>query len=850
MPRTAGRIPDILPADLSSHSQICTDILYQPLTLLDCLHTFCGSCLREWFAWQAQSAVQARRTTLPYTCPSCRESVRGTKGGWMLSTMLEGYLRAHPDKAKSDAEKEDIAKHYKPGDEVLLPVRVQVVEEDSEDERLLRQVQEISMADADPEVARRRRAEREARHRRRREEERRSPEELSRRQQPSRWASQQVQLTEARLRQHDPQGAQIEHQPSLRSLLSASEADPQDVQAEILQSIYQEGMLEGIDLDNLTTAQEEELTERIADAYRRRQRERRRERSRNREHRSSNERSPRPGTSSSDGAHNRSPPQSAATTSQEPRARPPIARPHLFQQSLDAPRSHARSQSSTSARSNRSNGRNEQQAAGSPASRSATDLSLQPRSYEGQRPERRRLSNTGRSVTDPHDDVSREQIRRVRTRSNETRPQSESRADANSAARASGRPVNSSTTSLPATARPNNITAPATTAMVASPLSSPTVNPTAQAEHAVRPAISRAAFAPETVPDAEIAPSVKCNRCERPSIQHELHYNCPVCLEGAFNLCLSCYRQGQGCHHWFGFGFRAYERFYRSTPPEGWPAGFDRPHILTPRRYKTPDASADPPAAVEVQEGAFCEMCFEHANDSYWYCNICLEGAWGYCADCTKRGRHCTHALMPISHISQQHHHDPSKVAFVGLPHLRQDSYVVLPVLTDCDICSRPIPPNSTRFHCYECNDGDYDICSDCYRSLVAQGKISTANGTNGWRRCLQGHRMAVVGYQDTMEGGHLRIVVRDRVGGSAFREDDISMSGQQPPGGYPPDGGVGMRCLALYCYWPAEGVEDELAFPKNAEVREVEDRNGDWYWGVYAGKGALFPSNHVRRLG
>lgn len=114
----------------------------------------------------------------------------------------------------------------------------------------------------------------------------------------------------------------------------------------------------------------------------------------------------------------------------------------------------------------------------------------------------------------------------------------------------------------------------------------------------------------------------------------------------------------------------------------------------------------------------------------------------------------------------------------------------------------------------------------------------------------MQGHRMVVLGYQDTLDGGHLRMVVRDRVGGTAFREDDISLSGREPPGGYPPDGGVGMRCLALYCYWPADGVDDEVAFPKNAEVREVEDRNGDWFWGVYGGRAGLFPSNHVRRLG
>lgn len=712
----------------------------------------------------------------------------------------------------------------------------------------MREVAEMSMADVDPEGARRRAAERDARHRRRRDEGRRTSEEQSRRPHASRWASQQAQLTEERLRRHDPQESQIEHQPSLRSLLSASDADPQDVQAEILQSIYQEGMLEGIDLDNLTTAQEEELTERIADAYRRRQRERRRERSRNREQRSANERSPRPGTSSSSsGAQNRSPPQTEAVVSregQQARSRPPIARPHLFEQTLDASRAHTRSRSSTSQQSSRSTGRTDGQLTGSPASRSATDLSLQPSSENSQRATRRRLSSTGRSVTDPHDGLSREQIHRMRTRSNETRTQPNLPSNTAQPARSTARSANNSNSSLPITSQPS-ATAQTSVPLVSSPPQSPSSATTTHSEHTVRNAVSRSAFAPETLSTAEFAPAVNCNRCEKPSIQHDLHYNCPICLEGAFNLCLRCYRQGQGCNHWFGFGFRAYERFERLAPPEGYPPGYSPPHILTPRQYTSPSEGS----SESLQTGAFCEACLSSANDSYWYCNICLEGAWGYCAACVKRGRHCTHALMPICHISQSSQPDPSKVAFVGLPHLRQDSYVALPVLTDCDICARPIPPNSTRFHCLECSEGDYDICNECYRGLVAQGKISQADGPNGWRRCLKGHRMAIVGYQDTIEGGRLRVVVRDRVGGTAFREDEISLSWQQPPGGYPPDGGVGMRCLALYSYWPAEGVEDELAFPKNAEIREVEDQNGDWSWGVYGAKGALFPSNHVTRL-
>ena len=709
------------------------------------------------------------------------------------------------------------------------------------------EVRELSMAHVDPDTARRR-AERAARHRRREggsgTQQRYSPEELSRRQQPSRWASQQAQLTESRLRQHDGEEAHVEHQPSLRSLLSASDAQSPDVRAEILQAILAEGALDGIDLENLTTEQEEELTDRIAEAYRRRERrrDRSRDRSRNRERRDRDSRSPQP---ASGGAETRSRNQAqsdaAAAQQQQPRTRPPVSRPHLFEQTLQEPsRGQRRSASSTSQRSNRSATRNN---GTTPASRSATDLSQQPSTDDSQRESRRRLSPTRRSITNPEGSNMREQIHRLRTNSNNARPDSSygRQPQGSQPARSSQRdaaPRNNSSSSLPRTP----------------PRSA------AEPQQIVHPAQSTAAFAPEAVSDhAPFHPnlSISCNRCQKPDIQHDLHYDCQWCLEGAFNLCLRCYRAGQGCNHWFGFGFRAYDRWYRNAPPEGWPPGYERPHVLTPRRYiKAREGTNEPEptsgeAPIRLQEGAFCESCFTFANDCYWYCNVCLEGAWGFCDNCVKQGRHCTHPLMLVAHIGmlRQPHYDPTKVSFVGLPHLRQESYVTLPVTTHCDVCHRPITPNSTRLHCYKCNNGDYDICNECYRTLVVQGKISQANGINCWRRCLQGHRMAVIGYQDTLDGGHLRITVREPVGGWTFKEDEVSMSSQIPSSGLPPDGGVGMRCLAIYNYFPNGDVADELAFPKNAEVREVENRNGDWFWGVYAGTINLFPSNHVRIL-
>ncbi|RMX97937.1 hypothetical protein D0867_12604 [Hortaea werneckii] len=818
---------------------ICTDILYQPLTLLDCLHTFCGSCLKEWFAWQATSAAAKNsRNPHPYTCPSCRESVRGTKADWRLNTLLEGFLKANPDRVKSEQEREEMRQSYTPGEDVLPQVEVRQEESDSEDERLMAQVRELSMAHVDPKSARRR-AERSARQGRRgrREEERGGgrggatylqygPEASGHRQQTPRRSSPPVQLTESRLEEHGRNEAQLEHQSSLRSLLSASPIENHDVQQEILQSIYADGLLDGIDIDNLTTEQEEELTERIADAYRRRQR---RERSRHRERR----RSPRPGTSGSDTQAMQQ--RLAATPAPlQPRSRPPVSRPHLFEQThLGTGTRHMRSSSATSQQGQRSASRTQRPSTIDRASRSATDLSERPSTDEAARARQRRPSSNARRTTDPQDPQLRAHVSHVRAGSRTERSASSEAATAPAhpleAVRQQGRPNNNSSPSL--------------------------VPPAPPTQQTIRPVTSAAAFAPEHITSVTPAPEPLSNlssASEQPQAAPAVTCTRTICTTTVRGVATAT----------------SISASLATVKAEAATTGTDSATWLTSGGDDSLHRKAGP-------QGAFCDRCLAFTNTCYWYCHICLEGAWGFCNACVQTGQTCTHPLLPVAHLSTLQHHqphqDPSTVAFTQMPHLRLDTYLLLPVLTDCDICHRPIPPNRTHFHCYVCSAGDYDICTECYYSLSATGKIGQGDGPGGWRRCLRGHRLAVVGYQDMPEasgagGGQQRVVVRDLVGGRRHKEDDDGREGGRgsdtagagggsgaaaklPPPPPPEDSSLGARCLALWSYFPPEGVEDEVAFPKNAEVTEVEDMNGDWSIGVYAGKVGLFPSNHVRRI-
>ncbi|KAI5838848.1 hypothetical protein DFP73DRAFT_563399 [Morchella snyderi] len=105
---------------------ICTDLLYDPVTFLDCLHTNCGSCAKAWFqslSNNAANAPVASSSAAPnvakYTCPVCRAIVRATKHNPTLQSLIEDFVARNPDKGRTKEEKEAVRRIYTPGSGVL-----------------------------------------------------------------------------------------------------------------------------------------------------------------------------------------------------------------------------------------------------------------------------------------------------------------------------------------------------------------------------------------------------------------------------------------------------------------------------------------------------------------------------------------------------------------------------------------------------------------------------------------------------------------------------------------------------------------------------------------------------------
>ncbi|KAJ4019978.1 hypothetical protein NW752_005079 [Fusarium irregulare] len=914
---------------------ICTELLYQPLTLLDCLHTFCGACLKEWFTFQAATAERSPNPPAPgtniFTCPSCRATVRTTQHNATVVTLLDMFVAANPGKDRSATEKEEMAKKYKPGDQVLPTINTRRTAEerraDAEERRLVEEARELSLQEAGvssgPPRTRRRRESRSADDRRRssRDRERERDRSLDGRHQRgnrrprmddgSRHSSDQLQVEgEHRRRRSESRQRQIEHQSSIRSLISSGDMSERDIEREIesfARQIQEEGLLDGLDLDNIDLSRDDELSRRITEAYRRRQRDRTRQEARRN---NSNNYPPltRPAENSVTDArmlapeggrtrersrpHSRSASAASGTSAAsqtEERSRPSTnAAPASLevQEPVRRPRRRTASggRSSTTPVFPTTNTTDHR-----PAARSSTDLGS--RSQTTDPTQSRPTFGEGRSTSTPIHTPPFPNPTEAASSSSNTGNLSFANRQGN-AATASVAPLFSHHD--PAATRSNR-PRPVDLAIVHQTVTSPISSPTVSGHQR-----TRSQLYPE--------PSVSCSRCNRAHIEYELHYNCSICANGQWNMCLDCYRAGKGCLYWFGFGYGAWTKWEKTRQQQGDPS-LAKPHMLTASRYRPPRSApggadgrktltTDDPRH-RLESGTFCANCSAWTNECYWRCNICNEGDWGFCNDCVNQGRSCTHTLLPLAHEASQPAQSRSgspprspgrptaATIFKGPNASNIGPFKPLTFTTRCDVCQEPIQPNQARYHCYHCTSalvpdaapGDYDICSSCYGNLVTQRQISPENGHSGWRRCLNGHRMVVVAFTDG-KIGLWRYVAQDLVGGRGLKSEapekpehrelgllkwvwhdndqefarlvtrDVPETAPSESGftqNFPPDGGVGMKATARFGWYPKEGADDELLFPRGAEIKEIEDVNGEWFFGAYMGSRGLFPAPYVR---
>ncbi|RKF61120.1 putative ring finger domain-containing protein [Erysiphe neolycopersici] len=971
---------------------ICTEILYAPQTLLDCLHTFCGSCLKKWFSWQYSSWRNTSQSipsaVTPFTCPACRAPVRDTKHNSTVTTLLEMFLTANPDKCRRAEELEELKKIYSRGDCVLPKVVTRDKVSSSRrgravnsDRSLVDEVRELSLREALTEN-----------HSTRRELNRRGNED-SRRPSPSsvRHTTSEVRTIDERIHvrrrrreqhisrqnreeasqvnealrgrrrnrsdderlsqqeNHDHQAVrQVDHQSSLRSLISQNEFDSLEMEEEILRQIREEGLLDGIDLENIDVNQEEQISESIAEAFRRRQNERARQHSNRRntvtEIRIRNESSSESSESSRRISSRASPRNSSnlvikktGSVRVDLQILPPSS-----SRALQSARSRSESidEKGQSDLDSRKDNRFVAQPLPStnlpvrPATRSASDL--RDRSHSMLSPITwTKVAHASRSSIDlsalrPTDE-SMPNIRPLRIRSNSNSQSGSTQNQGNfpSTSEQSRHKTSEISSSISLPKKPC-ISPSCDKGLVPAPLTSnqklseranvlstgPRLNSSTS-----KTGWKRSSFYTE--------PLIKCARCGKVHIEYEWHFNCKICSEGNYNICLSCYRAGRGCQYWLGIGESAWKKWEALDQTSS--TCIEKPHILTPSRYLPPKiipggadgrrtlTTEDP--RKRLQSGTFCANCYVWTNECYWRCNICNDGDWGFCNNCVNQGYCCTHSLLPLSYnltednanqSSPTHGNKRPDTAHILTGPFSVDSGPFKPLTfsTRCDICRYPIQPSQTRYHCFSCTSstsnkhiGNYDVCINCYPKLVRSRHISKENGPSGWRRCLKGHRMVIIGFQDKYDGQY-RYIVNDMVGGRSLQQKpctipelidreglqiwswgdglhirgdnshaklvtiDVQKSAKSSSGSYslvekiaatdsfPSDGGVGMIAVAIWAWFPSTNNSDkndnddnELFFPRGAEIRECKDVNGDWFHGTYMGRQGLFPANHVRIL-
>jgi len=352
---------------------------------------------------------------------------------------------------------------------------------------------------------------------------------------------------------------------------------------------------------------------------------------------------------------------------------------------------------------------------------------------------------------------------------------------------------------------------------------------------------------------------ITCDHCQR-RLDTSAHVECTTCP--LFHVCLRCYRSGRTCIA--SASDSAAHYLIRQKLIPSWP-----------RRY--------------LQVGIFCDVCDTWIDEDrnggtktssmFWHCQTCNNGCWTYCMRCVQRGWNCTHELelysnnrrsstphnalvrggddfgVAIRRPQFQFFHDAAERAESAQNCLRSLGYTpwTWPDYTvTCSICQLPILAPNTRLHCYECAEGQEDLCTTCFYNLYRYFP-SAARSMHSFFVCPRGHAMSVLAQpgKGVLHRGVFAHAPKPRA------PEWIMANAVRP-----------QQAVAVRAHWPDEldrdSVDDGerkwgwgqwLCFPEKAEIMDVvtaftEGEGGlvlEWCWGSYAGVGGLFPREWVR---
>lgn len=78
---------------------ICQEVLHRATSVRPCLHSFCSSCLSGWVG---------RGFAASPSCPICRSVIKGVSRNHTLDGLINGLLKAHPNRKRAAQELQDL----------------------------------------------------------------------------------------------------------------------------------------------------------------------------------------------------------------------------------------------------------------------------------------------------------------------------------------------------------------------------------------------------------------------------------------------------------------------------------------------------------------------------------------------------------------------------------------------------------------------------------------------------------------------------------------------------------------------------------------------------------------------